>query len=186
MALIDIGAEAKDRGGVWSKNYTLIGKDNPANASGTITSIEIWAASSMTICRVGTFYTTNGNTLKCRDSAIIGEVADNAKRTFTEDSKGSPLAITVESGDYIGMIYETGSIERDLEGYAGLWSKLGAYIDPGDEAAYGFVEGDAISLYGTGETPPGWTGKVSGVTNPAKVMGVDIANIAKVKGVASA
>ena len=32
----------------------------------------------------------------------------------------------------------------------------------------------------------GWTGKIMGVTNPAKIMGVDVANIAKVKGVASA
>ena len=32
----------------------------------------------------------------------------------------------------------------------------------------------------------GWTGKISGVTNPAKVMGVPVANIAKVKGVSSA
>ncbi len=32
-------------------------------------------------------------------------------------------------------------------------------------------------------TPLPWSGKVSGVTNPAKVMGVDVANIAKVKGV---
>lgn len=31
---------------------------------------------------------------------------------------------------------------------------------------------------------PGWTGKISGVTNPAKIMGVAVANIAKVKGVA--
>jgi len=30
----------------------------------------------------------------------------------------------------------------------------------------------------------GWTGKISGVTNPAKIMGVAVANIAKVKGVA--
>jgi len=30
---------------------------------------------------------------------------------------------------------------------------------------------------------PGWTGKISGVTNPAKIMGVAVANIAKVKGV---
>lgn len=30
----------------------------------------------------------------------------------------------------------------------------------------------------------GWTGKISGVTNPAKIMGVDVANIAKVNGVA--
>ena len=33
---------------------------------------------------------------------------------------------------------------------------------------------------------PGWTGKISGVTNPAKIMGVDVANISKVKGVAAA
>ncbi len=30
----------------------------------------------------------------------------------------------------------------------------------------------------------GWTGKIAGVTNPAKIMGVDVANIATVKGVA--
>jgi hypothetical protein len=30
----------------------------------------------------------------------------------------------------------------------------------------------------------GWTGKIAGVTNPAKIMGVSVANIAKVKGVA--
>lgn len=29
----------------------------------------------------------------------------------------------------------------------------------------------------------GWTGKISGVTNPAKIMGVDVANIKSVKGV---
>jgi hypothetical protein len=32
----------------------------------------------------------------------------------------------------------------------------------------------------------GWQGKIAGVTNPAKMMGVDAANIAKVKGVPSA
>jgi len=34
-------------------------------------------------------------------------------------------------------------------------------------------------------TLPGWTGKLSGVTNPAKINGVSVANIAKVNGVAS-
>ena len=31
---------------------------------------------------------------------------------------------------------------------------------------------------------PGWTGEISGVTNPAEVMGIAVANIAAVKGVA--
>jgi len=33
------------------------------------------------------------------------------------------------------------------------------------------------------EVPPGWTGKLLGVTNPAKVMGIAVANISKVMGV---
>ncbi|GAG76264.1 unnamed protein product, partial [marine sediment metagenome] len=36
--------------------------------------------------------------------------------------------------------------------------------------------------------PPaaGWTGTISGVMDPSHIMGVDVANIAEVKGVASA
>ena len=34
------------------------------------------------------------------------------------------------------------------------------------------------------EAPAGWTGKIAGVSSPAKVMGVAAANIATVKGVA--
>ena len=45
--------------------------------------------------------------------------------------------------------------------------------------------GEAI-IGDTPAPPVGWTGKIAGVTNPAKIMGVDVANIAKVKGVASA
>ncbi|GAH49902.1 unnamed protein product [marine sediment metagenome] len=35
-------------------------------------------------------------------------------------------------------------------------------------------------------TPPGWSGEIAGVTDPAFVMGVDVENIETVKGVASA
>lgn len=34
-----------------------------------------------------------------------------------------------------------------------------------------------------GEAPPGWTGTICGVTNPAKINGIAVANIAKVNGV---
>jgi len=32
-------------------------------------------------------------------------------------------------------------------------------------------------------TEPGWAGKISGITNPAKIMGIPVADIAKVKGI---
>lgn len=43
---------------------------------------------------------------------------------------------------------------------------------------------DRIYIYCAYGAVAGWTGKISGVTDPAKIMGVDVANIAKVKGVA--
>ena len=142
---IDIGAEAKDRGNYVVNNRTIINKDNPANASGTITSVEIWADTNLEGCRVGTFYTTNGNTLRCRDSeAIAGTITAGSKVT-------KAVTIAVEIGDYIGMYAFTGYIERDTSGYGGIWWVAGEYIDPSDETSYSLSTGDAISLYGTGE-----------------------------------
>lgn len=46
-----------------------------------------------------------------------------------------------------------------------------------DGLATGFTQNLDI-----GEAPPGWTGKLNGITNPAKINGVAVANIAKVMG----
>lgn len=64
----------------------------------------------------------------------------------------------------------------DLQGGVGFNSSAGKYIN----ITQVYVEIDYTPA------PLGWTGKIAGVTNPAKIMGVDVANIAKVKGVASA
>jgi hypothetical protein len=57
-------------------------------------------------------------------------------------------------------------------------------------SAAGIIEGEiedgGVDFFHIGSALSGWTGKIAGVTNPAKVMGVAVANIAKVKGVASA
>ncbi|GAI52621.1 unnamed protein product, partial [marine sediment metagenome] len=76
---IDVGAFPIDRSHHFSQLYTWIGKNNPANASGTIHSIKIWVESNIPDLIVGTFYTTNGDTLKCRDSEVIGAVEAGAE-----------------------------------------------------------------------------------------------------------
>jgi len=173
---VDIGIEAIDQDINLNFGYTAVNKNTPATSAGTITSIEIWALEDIAGLRVGTFYTTNGDTLKCRDSeAIAGTITAGSKVT-------KAVSIAVEIGDYIGAYWASGRIERASEGYAGAWLYIGEAIDPDDEAEYVFWEGDAISLGGYIGVP-GWTGKISGVTNPAKIMGVAVANIAKVKGV---
>ena len=40
-----------------------------------------------------------------------------------------------------------------------------------------------LLTYGSEETNPGWTGKICGVTNPSKICGISVAEIAKVSGV---
>jgi len=178
---VDIGSEAIDRPGSFSRLYTAILLDNPASIAGLVTSVDIWAYTDVTGLRVGTFYTINESSFRCRDSeAIPGTITAGSKVTKI-------ISVAVEIGDYIGAYWADGEIERHTSGYAGIYYNSGEHIDPGDEATYTLLPGDTLSIGGyIEEVPVGWTGKISGVTNPAKIMGVDVANIAKVKGVVSA
>ncbi len=145
---IDVGSAPVERAFYTQlSSRTWVDKENPANASGTLHSVKIYAKSvlfDISGVRVGTFYLTNGNTLKCRDSVVIGDVEAGAERTFTG------LSIDVQAGDYIGCYFTGGNIQFDFEGYDG------EAIDPNDEAEYIWNAGEAISLYGYGdiEAPP--------------------------------
>lgn len=148
---IDIGPDAIDRAStITLTSFTCVPKDNPANASGIITAGEIWLATEFggNDCWVGTF-SAAGNVLTCRDSESIGSISSGSKQTF------SGMDVTVESGDYIGSFAKSGvaGMERDTEGFAGLWYFSGERIDPADSATFTFLDGDAISVYGTGIEP---------------------------------
>lgn len=144
---IDIGPGAVDRtdDDIWS--YTVVLLDNPANATGTITSIEVWAQANITGLRVGIFYLVSGTTYKCRSSVTIGNVAAGAKRTFTAPDDFA--ALDVVAGDFIGSYFSGGNIEAEPAGDGQMYKK-GEFIDPGDQADYeAFINTE--SLYGTGE-----------------------------------
>jgi hypothetical protein len=148
---IDIGSEAIDRAGVNAATHdTTINKDNPANADGIITTIEIWAHANLTNCKVGIFYLTDGypagyhNRFKCRSAATIGSVTAGSKQTF------SGLHLEVRVGDYLGMFWDYGSMEMDYPGYAGNWSYPGDMCVVGSEDNYDFEDTTTLSLYGSG------------------------------------
>lgn len=146
----DIGYAATDRPANYASGNTVINKGNPASANGTITQIEIYLADdSSASAKVGIFYVVSGNTLKCRDSAVVGVLAKDGKRTV------GGLSLSVLAGDYIGFWDITGvdggNIDRHLTGQPGCWRAAAEVIDPGDQAVFTFDEGDCISLYGTGD-----------------------------------
>src|SRR5574343_534131 len=185
MADIDIGPGATNRAGTVSGGgYTDIYVNNPANGTGTLTSVEIWGATDLANCVVGTFYTSDYVTFTCRDSATIGAVTAGSKQTF--DVSGTP--ITVHTGDYLGIYYTSGKLERDSTGYDGLYWYYGEAIDATDSADFTFLAGYALSIYASGTVTGGWTNiaKIDGIvaTSISKVDGCVVGNIAKICGVA--
>ncbi len=148
---IDVGSAATDRNVTSVAGYTQIDLANPALASGKITSVEVWANTTLAGFRVGTFYLVSGTTYRCRDSAIIGTVTAGSKQTITQDSSGNALAITVVAGDFIGCYYTGGTLETSNSGGSGRAYTIGEKIDPGDQATDYYTDaGYSISLYATG------------------------------------
>lgn len=143
---ITIGWPAIDRS-VSIGAYTAI-NDNSANESGIINSVEIWANTSLVNCEVATFYRPDPggfpNNFTTRDTEFIGAVTSGSKQTF-------PVDLDVEAGDYIGIYYTAGNIERDSSGCGGMWYKSGDKI-PCVDLTFTNLATSAISLYGTGTT----------------------------------
>jgi hypothetical protein len=152
MASIDIGMEATNRS-TYYISATLIGRGNPANASGKITSVEIYAAGKLYNCQVATFYETDTNEFSTRDYETIGTVTAGSKQTFTVD-------LDVKTGDYLG-IYHDGAIEGDDSG-DGCWYITSADHIPCTEQAFSFQSNRTISLYGTGSSSKEYSQSVGG------------------------
>lgn len=144
---IDIGETASNRSGYSTPNYTKVNKGNPANDTGTITSVEIWAYTDLSNVEVAIFYEGAANVLSTRDTHSIGSVTAGSKQTFN-------VNLDVQVGDYIGMYWTTGSIEYSSSGCGGQWIANGDNI-PCTDITFSLFEGDAISLYGTGTTAAG-------------------------------
>jgi len=143
---IDIGSEAIDRAGYYASGDTAIVLDNPATASGTITSVEIWAYLGWDLsgCKVGIFYKLDVRDFRCRSSATLGNVISGSKQVF-------PVSLAVESSDFIGMFFSGGYMESDYVSFDGLYYKTGDHCNTGDLLLdCAILPGDTLSLYGTG------------------------------------
>jgi len=183
ISALEIGAPAIERPATWEAWWTGFNLENPANTSGIIDTIEVWAASNITGFRVGTFYLISGNDYKCRDSVVLGDVAAGAKRTFTG------LSLATEAGDYLGCYTSSGTalLERTTTGGAGCMDTAGEHIDPNDQATYTLYAGYTISLYGTGsgigvEGAIKVSKKIAGIINGVASITGDASILKKIAG----
>jgi hypothetical protein len=142
MADIDIGPGATNRASTVSYNQTLVDVNNPANNTGTLDTMEFWANSTISGTKCGTF-SGSDTSYDDRDYETIGSITGGSKQTFTG------LNCDVSSGDFLGIYYSSGLMERDTTGYAGVYSKTGDWFGS-DTQLYTLFYGDAISIYATG------------------------------------
>ena len=177
MAAIDIGIVLSSITAGTVPGYTLLTKANPANGTGTLVTFKIYLSGTYgdgTSVKMGTF-SGSGTTWTVRDYQSLGTVTSGSVQTFTG------LDCSVSTNDILGAyVATTGRLA-----YIGTGGSNILYVS-GDKFASGatvYAEnaGWDYSLYA--ESTTGWTGKINGVTNPAKIWGVPVANIAKVVGI---
>jgi hypothetical protein len=151
--LIDVGSGATDLGEVSdSAGFTLIDRNNPANATGVIDTVQLLAVTDMTDVYVAAFYYVSDDLCGCRGSAaFIPSVTAGSVQTF------SGLSIPIQTGDWIGFYSETGNINASFTAGAGTWYKPGNtttsatvtnYVDktPFSFAIAGFSIVDGVSI----------------------------------------
>lgn len=139
---VDVGAAAIDRGDTGAGNATRIEGTNPANASGYLDTIEVWAAANIAGFEVATFVNITGNEFSTRDTHTIGNVTSGSKQTF------SGLNIDIQTGDNIGCYFITGQIELSVSGVA-YWYTNADDI-PCTDVTFTSNPNRQMSLYGTG------------------------------------
>jgi len=145
---IDVGVTPDDFNGYFASNYTAFHEDNPANADGTIDTVQYWFDTNSENVHgviVGFFFNVSGTTYECRSSESIGDVAKGSLQQTTG------LELSVSTNDFIGLYCTAGRLEMswNLGGIAYNY-KGGEHIGATDQAAYSRITGRLFALYGTG------------------------------------
>ena len=160
MALIDVGAAAIDRTSDCNNGITYVTLDNPANAAGIISAVEIYAFNEISSAKIGSFVVNGGDPTKytCRDYSIFLYSIYAGLNTIITN-------FVIAVGDYIGIVFAgpgTAKIEYGIGG-ADVYFKSGDQFDAGEQTYALMGAGSMISLHGKGFTPG--VGKGQGSTS---------------------
>ncbi|MFW9991901.1 MAG: hypothetical protein ACFFD4_07555 [Candidatus Odinarchaeota archaeon] len=177
---IDIGPGAIDANNTWGATWTMLSTVNTANDSGSIDTIDIFAAGAITGMKVGTF-SGSGTDYDDRDYETIGDVINEEEFTG--------LDCDVETGDYLGAYWATGVMEFLTSPQA---PQGDTYYVAGDKFGgasntYTLYSDGDLSIYGTGETAGAALTKVIdeivGITETSRYLIALLKRIADVVGI---
>lgn len=142
---IDIGSQAINRQYYENYSNTIIDKNNPANASGKITKIEVHFAQTVYNWKVAIFQEVSANRFTTRSYAVMPSGPhDPGWHTFDVD-------LEVQEGDFIGFYLTNGQLDADYTGI-GYWASWGANRIPCIDVLFDSLTDRAESIYGTGSS----------------------------------
>ena len=172
MTYIDIGNPAITGTGNLNPNFTFIDLNNPANASGKIVSVELYAQETLSNCEVAIFYLVSGTSYTTRDYQAIGTVTAGAKRTFTVD-------LDVQAGDLIGLFFTAGALEAGLELGSTKFRSVSGDKIPCTNISFATIGERLISIFGHSSfvAPTVTTQAVSGIGTVSATGNGTITNI---------
>ena len=153
MAAIDIGYGASYYNDHIFSNCVFFDTSNPANATGVLTSFEvwIWGSSYALDFRIGTVYQPIANKVQGRDSEYIGTVATGSKQTFSGKN------CDVVSGDFLGCYGTNGApcsyyYSGDPTVWVNRFDTNGDNFGAGPFSPLPHSAGYRINIYATGTT----------------------------------
>lgn len=160
--------------------YTRVSEGGPASQSGSCNKLSVYATGSSSSPFKFNFFTAVGNNLTAIGTSIDLIAGNTDIKCHVFNAPGDFTAFSVNSGEYLGC-YCSMAQHRGSSGGAGLWSKSGDYSEASSDAFSLDAERlDALSadIVAAG----GWTGTITGITDPAEIMGRACSGITTVMG----
>ena len=174
MADIDVGLAAIVRNISKVAGWTYIVEDNPANASGTIKRVDIYAKWQFTGLQIGIFYSTGTDKFSTRSYTTI------TTGIVTAGFHSYPVDLNIEEGDRIGFYASSGdNLYAGQSTTTGVWEIEGDYI-PCTNVVFVHITDNPcglVSLYGTYILAVVTTQAVTDITHNSATGNGNITNI---------
>ena len=161
---IDVGPACINRDNVTVNALrTYVAEENPANANGTIDAVCIYPGfGGMEGVEVAAFAEDGSDNLTTNGAASFGNISN---RPTNFSAPGDFTAFNIATGEYIGIKYTGGQLERVSDGAAGYWFAAADYI-PCTAQAFSYATPRTISLYCTGTESGGANAPTAALQGP--------------------
>lgn len=153
---IDVGVGCNNLSHSVSNGFTRVAVNNPANATGTIDSVCVWANSNMTGIEYASFIDEGGNVLSTNGDTNGSNLAAAAGQQTTHTAPGDFSAFAISSGEHIGIWWTGGALDRDITASSPAWLDGGDQV-PCISSQFTYEENRELALYAVGAEVAGVT-----------------------------